>query len=333
MVNEPGTYLMVEMPTTEPNKEGLSVQTVIDKCDPQSKAGCFQELAVQIGEGIFRANATGSFLHGKPIARSSGGRKHAFCANSPGYLLAYQHVIYIEHPMLRIIVDEEKAQISENFVEFSFAMKKNIIGLAPGMAGGGNPSTWPTPLSPCNYCEDGVCLCTNWLIDGVACRMKPGQDSNRPFKACSLRTAGAGKNPELRAELAKEVSNLHAMKTSTKFARARASCKAKLRSLVPVSNGYLSSVVDRFAKDCAVDAAEKSPDSKTMLEEMFCNVVESKIKAGHDCGRGKACHQAACKTIVTCLDKKLLKKLTHGNSCPMDSFLDVADLAIESDAH
>lgn len=300
MVNAPGEYLMLELLTPKGQdgqlSNSLSVQATIVQCETAKTAGCFSEMAVQIGSTVFRADKNGNYLNGNPLQAT--GKVELV----DGSIDAFEGKLYIEHPLLRVVINEAFTQ--KNFVEFSIEPKLDFTSDSSGILSSG-----------CKDCSDGVCLCTNWKIAPTEpCRISAGHDKDRPYQSCGFSNVEPA---ELKDELHKEVTELKAVQSSTAFTEALAGCKATLASLMPPApSAALSKLAEELSKDCAVDSAEHSPDSKPMLEKIFCDAAEQSIDPATP-------EEAACATVELCKTQGFLPALLNGEACTATTLIDV----------
>jgi hypothetical protein len=287
MVNMPGTYLLLQ------SAQGLSMQTTISQCRSGSTAGCISEIALQVGRGIFRANATGTFLRGKRVAKNT-----PEAPFGPAVVRRSGNDVEVVHPLMRLVIHEDKS--SANHIEYTMEPRRKLKGTT-GMLG--SRDSWPTPNSPCTECSSAkVCLCNNWRIGTKdTCRIGAGQDGKKPFQPC---TPGSGSKPSA-TELQKESSEVAKIKASKKYSRKLRTCKRILRALVPRMSKTLWALLLTDAKDCAFDAAEGSPSSKGMLRKSFCEAVENKVDASSPDKR-------LCRTVFKCKRRGYLPVLLSG---------------------
>jgi hypothetical protein len=268
------------------------MQTTISQCHSGSTAGCISEISLQVGGGIFRANATGTFLGGKQVAKDT--REAPF---PPGVVRRSGNDVEVVHPLMRLVIHEDKSSASH--IEYTMEPRQKLKGTT-GMLG--SRDSWPTPNSPCTECKAGVCLCTNWRIGTKdACRIRAGQDGKKPFQPC---TPGSVSQPSAK-KLQKESSEVAKIKASKTYRRKLRKCKRILRAMVPRMSKTLRALLLTEAKDCAFDAAERSPSSKGMLRKSFCEAVENKVDASNPDKR-------LCRTVFKCKRRGYLPFLLSG---------------------
>lgn len=320
MVNRPGTYLLLQS-----KDQGLSLQTKIRRCSSGS-AGCTEELALQIGGAIFRANATGTFLEGQPVAKLCGKASATKTASCSFVQLVDENDVMVDHPMFKLVIHED--QSTANFIEYTFkpgSFKPEQLAGTSGMLG--SKDNWPAPKnSPCKQCKNGVCMCTNWKIGAQdGCRIHQGEDK-KPFEVCHLKAV------TMNNELDKESSEKDKITHSDVYQRKLKDCKATLEALVPqrTTSGLsdvstekhkvLDELFEVEAEDCAFDGAEGSPDSKTMLQKSFCDAVEEEVDPDDP-------DPVLCKTVLKCKNGGHLPIMSRGGkSCRQSHELQEEDL-------